>query len=504
MTKRELLMLESTRVLGQIMNGSESAEQWIDGLLAEAQETMQRKLGRERAHLFEVDSIAQANRIARRDAARARTEQAEERAEATLPESVPETGPEWDPKSLPEDPVAIDRWLRDVCAELSGRDVYFGEVMSAFLDLKGWQVLGYATESQYCRERLGLSRASVRSKVRLAEKGRRLVRIADAVRGGEVGSQAAMLLLRVARPETEEAWLERAKKRTFKLLREDVEAALLASRFDESDAAPRPPTNDEIEAVHDLERDVLSGSLVRRALKVPHVPLHEGDIEPPRVLPPPVARPGVGAGYRNLLASNALLELPSGKLVQMLVDGEAASGDKAIIAKRARALLDDGVKQFVTVRLPESLAWHYRKLEEVFLRCGMGDSFIEFLAVNFWETWHPEMGRCGKWSDVHARDRHRCTNPCCIAFNISLHHLKYRGRGGSDDPSNAATLCPFCHLKGEHEGRLKVVPPAENMKWWIGRTPILFIDGRDKYELNPLRERSDAIWRTLGLEPVAA
>jgi hypothetical protein len=27
------------------------------------------------------------------------------------------------------------------------------------------------------------------------------------------------------------------------------------------------------------------------------------------------------------------------------------------------------------------------------------------------------------------------------------------------------------------------------MKWWIGRTPILFIDGRDKYELNPLRER---------------
>jgi hypothetical protein len=126
----------------------------------------------------------------------------------------------------------------------------------------------------------------VRSKVRLAEKGRRLVRIADAVRGGEVGSQAAMLLLRVARAETEEVWLERAKKRTFKLLREDVEAALLASRFDESGAPPRPPTNDEIIAVHNLERDVLSGSLVRRALNVPHVSLHEGDVEPPRVLPP--------------------------------------------------------------------------------------------------------------------------------------------------------------------------------------------------------------------------
>jgi hypothetical protein len=73
----------------------------------------------------------------------------------------------------------------------------------------------------------------------------------------------------------------------------------------------------------------------------------------------------------------------------------------------------------------------------------MGDSFIEFLAVNFWETWHPEMGRAGKWSEVHARDLYRCTNPCCIAFNISCHHLTYLGRGGTNHPSNLATLCPF-------------------------------------------------------------
>jgi hypothetical protein len=30
------------------------------------------------------------------------------------------------------------------------------------------------------------------------------------------------------------------------------------------------------------------------------------------------------------------------------------------------------------------------------------------------------------------------------------------------------------------------------MKWWIGRTPILFIDGRDKYELDPRRESAAA------------
>jgi hypothetical protein len=34
----------------------------------------------------------------------------------------------------------------------------------------------------------------------------------------------------------------------------------------------------------------------------------------------------VGAGYRNLLASNALLELPGEKLVQMLVDGGETNG----------------------------------------------------------------------------------------------------------------------------------------------------------------------------------
>jgi hypothetical protein len=40
--------------------------------------------------------------------------------------------------------------------------------------------------------------------------------------------------------------------------------------------------------------------------------------------------------------------------------------------------------------------------------------------------------------------------------------------------------------------------------WWIGRTPILFIDGRDKYELDPRRERSVAIWRTIGFDTAAA
>jgi hypothetical protein len=121
MDRREFLLLEATRLLAQTMNGSESTEQWMDGLLAEGQETMQRALGRERAHLFEIDAVAQASRIARRDAARERTERCEEAAEESLPVSRPETGPEWDPKALPDDPEGLDVWLREVCAELSLR-----------------------------------------------------------------------------------------------------------------------------------------------------------------------------------------------------------------------------------------------------------------------------------------------------------------------------------------------------------------------------------------------
>lgn len=50
--------------------------------------------------------------------------------------------------------------------------------------------------------------------------------------------------------------------------------------------------------------------------------------------------------------------------------------------------------------------------------------------------------RCGKYGPNGGGELH-------------VHHIKPRGRGGSDDPSNLITLCLDCHSKQPHHGRLR-------------------------------------------------
>jgi 5-methylcytosine-specific restriction endonuclease McrA len=37
------------------------------------------------------------------------------------------------------------------------------------------------------------------------------------------------------------------------------------------------------------------------------------------------------------------------------------------------------------------------------------------------------------------------------SINLQVHHLKFRGRLGSDVPDNLITLCVDCHSKEHHE-----------------------------------------------------
>jgi hypothetical protein len=75
---------------------------------------------------------------------------------------------------------------------------------------------------------------------------------------------------------------------------------------------------------------------------------------------------------------------------------------------------------------------------------------------------------------------YECACPVCFRRDCTLHHLTYRAHGGTDDAENCTSPCAFCHLEGEHGGRLEVVGPASAMRWLIGRTPILEVHGREK------------------------
>jgi hypothetical protein len=111
------------------------------------------------------------------------------------------------------------------------------------------------------------------------------------------------------------------------------------------------------------------------------------------------------------------------------------------------------------LRVHGDLLVQYRELERIHRQTLPNTSFIQFICASFWRTWVPSLGVSDKWESIYRRDRYRCTSPVCHQRNVTLHHVQYRARGGTDDPDNLTSPCAFCHLEGEHGGRLKILPP---------------------------------------------
>jgi hypothetical protein len=139
-----------------------------------------------------------------------------------------------------------------------------------------------------------------------------------------------------------------------------------------------------------------------------------------------------------------------------------------------------GGKVTLRIRVPGDLLLHYRQLERVHREKLPNTSFIQFLCATFWQTWVPTLGVSDKWETIYRRDRYRCTSPVCHQRNVTLHHVQYRANGGTDDPNNLTCPCAFCHLEGEHAGRLKILPPGSDPTWLLGRRPILRVHRRER------------------------
>ncbi|MBX3248527.1 MAG: hypothetical protein KF901_15225 [Myxococcales bacterium] len=132
------------------------------------------------------------------------------------------------------------------------------------------------------------------------------------------------------------------------------------------------------------------------------------------------------------------------------------------------------------VRCPEDVALYFRQLEVSYERAGLPGSFLRFAATAFFHVALPQIAEERKYHGIHVRDRMRCTSPVCNSRNVTCHHVRYRAHRGGDEPENLTSPCDFCHLEGEHEGRLRIRGEAPNLRWEIGRTPIVIVEGRER------------------------
>ncbi|MGB7476113.1 MAG: HNH endonuclease, partial [Polyangiales bacterium] len=447
----EAWALEATRMMLEHMDGKHTGAHFLESLLAEAtiplldltapaqaQETDQPDQA-DQPNQPDVTAQMEAEHTAwRAQMQRLQHQQAEAELQSrpAVP-TDPNPGEAPDADDLPIGLQALDARLRHYSAELASRDLFFGRMAQRFLALRGWQTLGFTTEAHYARERLGMSRASLRSKLSLARRSQALHQVADALQQGQIGFEAAQLIARIATPTTERAWLTRATRRTFKHLREEVQAIEMATRYlGQTDTTP--PTEAQLQQVESTERAILSGDLLRRII-------------------------------RNLESE------PNEEAVQISVTPNDEAPKEPV-----QISVGPSAKITLRIRVPGDVLLHYRQFERLHRKNFPNESFIEFLCVNFWQVWVPHLGTSDRWEMIYRRDRYRCTSPVCHQRNVTLHHVKYRANGGTDAPDNLTSPCAFCHLEGEHGGRLKILHPGSDPTWLLGRHPIMRVRSRER------------------------
>ena len=364
--------------------------------------------------------------------------------------------------------AALDQQVRALTAVLAGHELQLSLLVLRFHRANGWRELGYATEAQYARERLGISRSSFLGRRTLALRLETLPGVAAALGAAEVGVEAASQLVRIATPSTEAAWVERARRRTIKHLREEVAAALTAVRLTgERDCLP--PADTDMAAFQKLEQTVVSGRFAQ--------PRGAGDI------PGASASPSTGSSPQAPEATSAARRpwcLMLGSLATWL-DGAlqmSAAGPSAFAPPRSSA-------GRVTLRLRmsrETYRW-WRDLEAQARRwLPPRVSWLRFLCLSVWHAWGHLLGSHVAYGHIYVRDRFRCRSPVCSRRDVTPHHLQFRSAGGSDEDENVVAVCTWCHLFGVHGGRIRAGGTAEHVRWELGApgNPSLIVQDRER------------------------
>ena len=98
-----------------------------------------------------------------------------------------------------------------------------------------------------------------------------------------------------------------------------------------------------------------------------------------------------------------------------------------------------------------ALATVQRRIEQRNGRTTSESEALDAILEHAFETWGLASAELQGAHRVFERDGWRCTFPGCTSYgNLHDHHLEYRSRGGSNDPSNRTTLCVWHHQRGEH------------------------------------------------------
>jgi len=478
--QEEAWLFEATRALLEQL-GVHGNDAQVEALLAEGQGNLLAALPAEWLDLERLERVDTAQRSWVRELSRWRME-AEARCEQHFRDTLAGSSANPDPgepapvcarvahaaalglASLESESAhQLDGALRGLARALARHELELSRLVLRFHRADGWRRLGYASEAQYARERLGMSRSSFVARRALALRLEKLPRVAEALGAGQIGVEAAVQLVRVAVPGTEVAWVERARQRTIKHLREEVAAALIAVRMSGEAECP-PPVDGEMHAFHELEQAVVSGRACQSR------PANDAPVERDGAVR--WAEPGSPSRRAWLVMLGSLAEWLEGGLQMSAARAQARASS---VASKGRIELRLRVSR-------ANYAW-WRGLEAQARRwLPSGMSWLRFLCLTIWNAWRHLLGTSVAYGHIYIRDRYRCSSPVCNRRDVTPHHLQFRSMGGNDEDENVAAVCTWCHLFGVHGGRIRAAGTAERIHWELGAAncPCLVVDGRER------------------------
>jgi hypothetical protein len=500
----DVWLLEATQTLLEHLGTRGQAAQ-LEALLAEGQEALLAALPRGALNLDFNTGAAGARRRWCEQLARWQAE-AEQHCEGLLRSSLLEPLP----ARLSEVSAAaaaglsslqlrsveeLDAEVRALSRTFTRHELELSRCLLQFHRANGWRALGYATESQYARERLGLSRSLLLARRALALRLEALPIVAEALGSGQIGVEAGQQLVRIATPCTQVMWLERARQRTVKHLREEVSAALIAVRVSGEADCP-PPEEPELEAYAALQQAVISGRICEPA-SVSELPVSALPARSLRLLVPPES-----PARRAWLVMLASLErwLAGGLMGSLEVKAEQVRAEREVQAE-AEAKGEGRIQ--MSAEGPPRCARQQRSVGRVVLRWRVsrdvyewwhalqsqtrawlrpGVSWLRFLCLAFWQAWRHVLGAPVEYGGIYLRDGYQCRSPVCGRRDVTPHHLRFRSGGGGDEPENVASVCSWCHLFGIHGGRIRAQGTTDCIHWELGPVsrPCVIVHGRDR------------------------
>lgn len=286
---------------------------------------------------------------------------------------------------------------------------------------------GYGSFGEYVERLFGYARRVTYDKLRVAEALESLPELARGLREGSFTFSHVRELTRVVTPETEAAWLERARGRTSRQV-EQLVSGRRRGALPDSRAEP------------ELQRHVLRFEVSGETL----ASFREA-----------VAKLRREAGQH--LDDDATLLLLARQVLGGPTDDGRASYQVALDVcedcQRARQL-GDGKDVDVSLAAAEMARCDGQQLPSA----HVGELFKERAAQDI----APAVRRA-----VLRRDHRRCQVPgCAHATFLDLHHVDAQAQGGGHDASNLVTLCGD-HHRALHEGALIITGSADSkLEFW--------------------------------------